>query len=210
MGFMESFNFKNIFKINPDSDYDDFDDDDFEDELEEEEEEFATSKKPRFFRKKKEKYSEEEDELDEVPVKSYSTPDYSRKAKEVEPAPRSFGPRQVSTGGVAKLNPRNMNVNEISLIKPKNDEDAKAAIDALKDGKTVILNLDGLNNELAQHVFDYISGASYCMGCNLDTIASSIFVFSPIHVQLSGDFKGDAKGLETSTSSFRTTRYNEY
>ena len=58
---------------------------------------------------------------------------------------------------------RRSNVNmEVCVIKPNSVEDAREITETLLSGRTVILNLEGLDLEVAQRIIDFTSGVCVC------------------------------------------------
>ncbi len=53
---------------------------------------------------------------------------------------------------------------EVCVIKPSSMEDTREIADTLVDNSTVILNLEGIDVELAQRIIDFTSGACYSLG----------------------------------------------
>ena len=130
MGVLDKF--LDIMKLSDDDDYDDddfFDDDDYEDDYEE--------KKPKrsFFGSRKKSYEDDEDEdYEEVPARS-SRASHSGSNK-VTPM------RQPARRGMANM--------EVCVIKPNSVDDAREITETLLGGRTVILNLEGLDLDIAQ------------------------------------------------------------
>jgi cell division inhibitor SepF len=79
-------------------------------------------------------------------------------------------------------------VAEMYMIKPKTEEDARIAVDQLLSGRIVVINLEGLNLEIAQYVTDFVTGANYSIGGNFSTINSQVLVFAPAGVNMTGAF----------------------
>jgi cell division inhibitor SepF len=77
---------------------------------------------------------------------------------------------------------------ELYMIKPKTEEDARVAVDQLLSGRIVVINLEGLNLEIAQYVTDFVTGANYSIGGNFSTINSQVLVFAPSGVNMTGAF----------------------
>ena len=78
---------------------------------------------------------------------------------------------------------------EVCVIKPSSMEDTREIADTLVDNSTVILNLEGIDVELAQRIIDFTSGSTYSMNGNLQKISNYIFIATPQSVELSGDFQ---------------------
>lgn len=87
-----------------------------------------------------------------------------------------------NTNSMTKINA------ELYMIKPKTEEDARVAVDHLLSGKVVIINLEGLNLEIAQYVTDFVTGANYSIGGNFSTINSQVLVFAPAGINMTGAF----------------------
>ena len=78
---------------------------------------------------------------------------------------------------------------EVCVIKPNNMEDSREITETLLGGRTVILNLEGLDLEDAQRIIDFISGATFAIDGNLQKISNSIFLVTPANVDISGDLQ---------------------
>ena len=126
-------------------------------------------------------YDEEDDEVEEVPAKrrfSKNDEDDERpvsKAK-VTPIPRM---RKGSLGAGM----------EVCVVKPTTVEDARTITETLLANRTVVLNLEGLDVDIAQRIIDFTSGSCYAMSGNLQKISRYIFVITPRSVDISGDFQ---------------------
>ena len=78
---------------------------------------------------------------------------------------------------------------EVCVIKPSSMEDTREIADTLVDNSTVILNLEGIDVELAQRIIDFTSGACYSLGGSLQKVSSYIFVLGPYNVDITGDLQ---------------------
>lgn len=78
---------------------------------------------------------------------------------------------------------------EVCVIKPKNVEEAREITDTLLSGRAVVLNLEGLNVDVAQRIIDFTSGSCYSINGNLQKISNYIFIITPENVDISGDFQ---------------------
>ena len=89
---------------------------------------------------------------------------------------------------------------EVCVIKPVAIDEEIEIIDTLLDGRTVVLNMEGLNVEVAQRIIDFVSGATYAMRGNLQKISNYIFLATPSGVDISGDIQNlmDAFGAGNS------------
>ena len=71
---------------------------------------------------------------------------------------------------------------EVCVIRPTSMEDTREIADTLVDNSTVILNLEGIDMELAQRIIDFTSGACYSLGGTLQKVSSYIFILGPYNV----------------------------
>ena len=56
---------------------------------------------------------------------------------------------------------------EVCVIKPASMEDTREIADTLLAGCTVVLNLEGIDVDIAQRIIDFCCGACYCMSGSL-------------------------------------------
>ena len=89
---------------------------------------------------------------------------------------------------------------EVCVIKPTTIEDEIEIADTLLSGRTVLINMEGLNIELAQRIIDFTSGATYAMHGSLQKVSNYIFLATPSGVDISGDIQNlmDAFGAGNS------------
>jgi cell division inhibitor SepF len=87
---------------------------------------------------------------------------------------------------------------KIVVIEPKAFDECPRLVDSLKARKPVIINLERIENETARKIFDFLSGATYALGGNVQKIAQNIFVFLPenVDVQANADPGGFKYGDE--------------
>ena len=78
---------------------------------------------------------------------------------------------------------------EVCVIKPTRVEDYREIADTLLSGCTVVLNLEGIDVELAQRIIDFASGSCYAINGGLQKVSSYIFIMTPADVEISGDIQ---------------------
>lgn len=164
MGVLDKF--LDIMKLN---DEDDYDDDFFDDDLDDDDYE-EKPKKGLFKKEKKYDLNDDDDETFEPKTKSTRS---SSNANKVTPM------RQ----------PVRKSSMEVCVIKPTNVDDAREITETLLGGSTVILNLEGLDLEVAQRIIDFTSGATFAINGNLQKISNFIFLVTPTNVDISGDLQ---------------------
>ena len=60
----------------------------------------------------------------------------------------------------------------------------RICVDALKEGKAIIINLEGMNTDDAQHIIDIIVGCCYTIDGDIKRIAPSVFVAAPHDMEI--------------------------
>lgn len=76
---------------------------------------------------------------------------------------------------------------KVCVIKPTSVEDAREITETLLMERTVVLNVEGLDVDVAQRIIDFTSGSCFSIGGSLQKISSYIFLITPPNVDISGD-----------------------
>lgn len=90
---------------------------------------------------------------------------------------------------------------QVTMKKPRSLDDSRDICDDLLDGKAVVINLEGINTDVAQRIIDFTYGAIYSIDGDIQSISKYIFIASPHSVELSGDFAGGYSMQGGSTQS---------
>ena len=93
---------------------------------------------------------------------------------------------------------------EVCVIRPRNMEDAHEITETLLEGCTVILNMEGLELNLAQRLIDFSPGSCYALHGALQKISNYIFIITPPGVDISGDFQEALNGGAFDVPAFGT------
>ena len=156
------------------------DSDDYDDEMDylDDEEEVRPKKS------KKIKYEEEPEEEENAFQKTYTNRFMdSSKSQSSRPKPQAVASRS-SSKLVPLTSSNHGGIDEIFVLRPTNDDDCWEIIDALKEGKAIIINLEGMNTDDAQHIIDIIVGCCYTIDGDIKRIAPSVFVAAPHDMDL--------------------------
>lgn len=92
---------------------------------------------------------------------------------------------------------------EVCVIKPSTVEDAREISDTLLSGRAVVLNLEGLQVNVAQRIIDFTSGSCYSINGNLQKVSGYIFIITPEAVDISGDFQDLFSGSNFDVAAFQ-------
>jgi cell division inhibitor SepF len=74
---------------------------------------------------------------------------------------------------------------EVVVMEPRSFEEMPQAIQALRERKSVVLNLTIMDPDQAQRAVDFIAGGTYALDGHQERIGESIFLFTPSCVQVS-------------------------
>ena len=199
MSFLDKF--LDAVKVN-----DDYDDDEI---LDEADDDFDDEKpKKRFFKKLDDDYDDDLDD-DLPPVKNTKKEKKEKKTSSAAKTPKQpktqnssskvtpmYSVKKKSSGSSAGSS------NEVCVIKPKQFDESTEIVDALLDNCTVILNLEGLDITLAQHIIDFTAGASYAIDGNIKKVSSYIFILTPEGVDITGDSQEILNDIAGSASMY--------
>ena len=133
-------------------------------------------------------FVDEEEEEEEEPPQRKGGFASKNKEKEKETSKSS----KITPMRTAKRSRSEENEREITMFRPTADSDVCDIIDALLSDRTVVLNLEGINENLAEKVIHMVSGATYALSGNMVKISSFIFIIAPKSVELSGDSGSEA------------------
>ena len=78
---------------------------------------------------------------------------------------------------------------QVVLISPKSLEDAFNVCDLLKENKTCVIKLTGLDTSILQRIADRIIAATYVLGGGVQKISGNIFIATPSHVYIDDKIK---------------------
>lgn len=76
---------------------------------------------------------------------------------------------------------------QVVLVKPEKFQDASAIADHLRDKRTVVLNLESANKDVARRMVDFLSGAAYAQEGKIKKVAVATYIITPYNVDIVGD-----------------------
>ena len=123
----------------------------------------------------------------------------------------SSASRPASQGRVVDFNSRPQRSenyrgkSEVYVIRPQEISEAQTVADCLKQGKTIVVNMEGVELTSAQRIIDFIGGACYAIDGTLQAISANIFIAAPNSIEVSGDLREEI--LNESTVSPQLGRF---
>ena len=76
---------------------------------------------------------------------------------------------------------------KVVLVKPERFENASEIADHLREKRTVVLNLESTNKDVARRLIDFLSGVAYAGEGKIKKVAANTYIITPYHVELEGD-----------------------
>ena len=76
---------------------------------------------------------------------------------------------------------------KVVLVKPERFENASEIADHLKEKRTVVLNLESTNKDIARRLIDFLSGVAYAGEGKIKKVAANTYIITPYHVDIEGD-----------------------
>jgi cell division inhibitor SepF len=76
-------------------------------------------------------------------------------------------------------------MSEVVVVEPRTFEEMPQVIRALRERKSVVLNLTVMDPDQAQRAVDFVAGGTYAIDGHQERIGESIFLFTPNCVQVS-------------------------
>jgi len=79
--------------------------------------------------------------------------------------------------------------NQIKMVisQPTSFEQSEAICDLLKEKKSVIVNLEYVNKDVARRIVDVISGAVHALDGHIQKISNSIFLIAPYNYEITNE-----------------------
>lgn len=83
---------------------------------------------------------------------------------------------------------------KVVISQPSTFEQSEEICEHLKEKKSIILNLEYVNKDVARRIVDFISGAVYGLDGNIQKISNSIFLVAPFNYEITNEvMKEDIK-----------------
>ncbi len=75
---------------------------------------------------------------------------------------------------------------QVVLVKPEQFAEAQQIADNLKAKRTVVLNLESTNRDIARRLLDFLSGVAYADEGSIKRVANSTYIITPYNVDVLG------------------------
>ena len=130
---------------------------------------------------------EDEGDFDDFqPVERAAEPRRERRAERAERADSGYGIEQERRSNKV-VNIHTTTQLQVVLVKPDRYENASEIADHLREKRTVVLNLESTNKDVARRLLDFLSGVTYAHGGKIKKVALSTYIITPYNVDILGD-----------------------
>ncbi|HIY07232.1 MAG TPA: cell division protein SepF [Candidatus Evtepia faecigallinarum] len=127
-------------------------------------------------------YEDEDDMEDEEPAppprEENRRREREREREYQEPVRRNAG-KVVNIHATTQL--------QVVLVKPDRYENASEIADHLRDKRTVVLNLEKTQKDVARRLLDFLSGVAYAQEGKIKKVALQTYIVTPYNVDIMGD-----------------------
>lgn len=94
--------------------------------------------------------------------------------------------RRTATPIVANTGDADSNI-ELKVIRPASFEEVSEIADHLIDGRTVVLNLELLDNVQTVRMLDFLNGVTYSNDGEIKNVSANTYIITPHNVDVSDD-----------------------
>ena len=78
---------------------------------------------------------------------------------------------------------------QLILVRPESFNDAPTIAANMRAKKAVVLNLEGVEKNLARRIVDFLSGCGYALDGSAKKISQATYLFCPYNMEVLGDLK---------------------
>ena len=143
-----------------------------------------------------------DNEEDEEEVDNYEEKDMEEESEEQEDR-RIFGRRNNKVVSMPQVQQVKM-----AICQPTSFEQAEDICDLLKEKKSIIVNLEYVNKDIARRIVDVVSGAVHALDGNLQKVSNSIFLVAPYNYDITNEMAREEIKNKLSVSWIRNNSNN--
>jgi len=122
--------------------------------------------------------TESEEELENESIYEYS----DNNEVEEQPEERSFFGKKSKIVSMPQVQQVKM-----VITQPTCFEQSEEICNYLKEKKSIIVNLEYVNKEVARRIIDFISGAVHALDGHIQKVSNSIFLIAPMNYDIASD-----------------------
>ncbi len=148
--------------------------------------------------------AEEEEDYENEDVYGYE--DEEEEAQE----PRGIFNRKNKDNKVVNMPQQQTNSNAIKMVisQPTSFEQSDEICSFLKERKSVIVNLEYVNKDVARRIVDFISGGVYALDGYIQKVSNSIFLVAPSNYEITNEMAREEMKNKLSVSWLKNNGIN--
>ena len=110
-------------------------------------------------------------------------------------------------GKVVPINAQGQSVKMV-ISQPTTFEQSEEICSLLKEKKSVIVNLEYVNKDVARRIVDFISGGVYALDGHIQKISNSIFLIAPMNYEITNEMAREEIKSKLSVSWLKNNSIN--
>ena len=110
-------------------------------------------------------------------------------------------------GKIVPLNAQGQSVKMV-ISQPTTFEQSEEICSLLKEKKSVIVNLEYVNKDVARRIVDFISGGVYAQDGHIQKISNSIFLIAPMNYEITNEMAREEIKSKLSVSWLKNNNIN--
>lgn len=113
-------------------------------------------------------------------------------------------------GRKGKIVPLNAQGQPVKMVisQPTTFEQSEEICSLLKEKKSVIVNLEYVNKDVARRIVDFISGGVYALDGHIQKISNSIFLIAPVNYEITNEMAREEIKNKLSVSWLKNNNIN--
>lgn len=144
--------------------------------------------------------SAEPEEYDEEDIYDYENEDEEVEEKKL------FGRK--NNNKVVNMPQTQSQAIQMVISQPTNFEQSEEICRFLKDKKSIIVNLEYVNKDVARRIVDFISGGVYALDGYIQKVSNSIFLVAPSNYEITNEMARDEMKSKLSVSWLKNSGVN--
>ena len=94
------------------------------------------------------------------------------------------------------------------ISQPTSFEQSEEICGFLKEKKSVIVNLEYVNKDVARRIVDFISGGVYALDAHIQKVSNSIFLIAPVNYEITNEMAREEMKSKLSVSWLKNNGIN--
>ena len=131
--------------------------------------------------------------------------DYPEEEQEEEERNKFFGKSKKKVVQMPQAQSQSV---KMVISQPTSFEQSEEICNFLKEKKSVIVNLEYVNKEVARRIIDFISGGVYALDGHIQKVSNSIFLIAPVNYEITNEMAREEIKSKLSVSWLKNNNIN--